>query len=237
MKKQGRSRRINWVVVTGFFVFSAAVYALLTLLTGDALVSAVLAGLIWAALFVPAFLWLTSQMNKRLLAKASPGAGPEHGHGRAGQGSVEGTATAAPNRKAPPAVVGRGEGGGFYHQVRRVPWVDPDVAAAHLVQVSPWRAWGQATGDSVTLRHGSRAWLRIMGAWDWGSRSRNRWPFLASLASDPERGVLEVTVMDNFGRWLSFDSSGSAAFTRVAAHGDVLIAQITDELESLLQRE
>lgn len=233
MKEQGRSRRINWVVVLGFFIFSATLYALGMLFTGDSLLSAVLAGLLWAALFVPGFLWVTRQMNKRLLTKGSPVAGPEQSQ----DWPAEGTARAASDRRSPSPVVGRREGGGFYRQVRTVPWVDPAVAAAHLAHVFLWRKSGLAADDTVTLRHGSRAWLRIMGAWDWGSQSRNRWPFLVHLSSDRERGVLEVTVVDNFGRWLNADSSGSAALTHVATHGDVLLAQILDDLGALGQRE
>lgn len=228
MAVQGRLRKGRAAVLVVFFVGAAAVYFGISMLMGSSLVSAAISSVVWAAVFVPGMLWVNAKMTARLANKASSSTGASGREEHASEQTGE-----APSDERSSVVVGHRDGGGFYRRMSVVPWVDPARAAAHLTEVSAWRTTGQPDDDTASLRRGSRAWLRIMGGWDWTPRSRSRWPFAARLVGDQEGDRLEVTVTDNFGRWLDLDSSSSSAGTRMGEHGDVLLAEIVDRLQDL----
>ena len=221
-------RGINWKATAVFFVLAAALYAAGMLMFGEPLLLSLLGGVVWAAFFVSAMLWLGMKMNRRMMA-SRPGAAGSSADGP----GLDGGETDRSHDSRTPTVVGRREGGGFFRRTVLVAGVDPAAAAAHLEKTSSWRVHGSDAAESVTLRRGSRAWLRMMGAWEWGPKSRDRWPYLAHLVRPSETGATEVTVTDNFGRWLNLHSSGSSALSHVAAYGDELLDHIEDSLESL----
>lgn len=231
MAGQRRFRKGRTAVLVVFFVGAAAVYFGISMLMGSPSVSAVISSLVWAAIFVPGMLWVNTKMNTRLANKTSSSTGADDREEHASELTGE-----ARSDERSSVVVGHRDGGGFYRRTSVVPWVDPARAAVHLTEVSAWRTTGQPDDDTASLRHGSRAWLRIMGGWDWTPRSRSRWPFAAQLVGDQEGDTLEVTVTDNFGRWLDLDSSSGSAGTRMGAHGDVLLAEILDRLKELSTR-
>ncbi|WP_237768027.1 hypothetical protein [Serinicoccus sp. CNJ-927] len=221
-------RGINWKAAAVFFFLAAALYAAGMLMFGEPLLLSILGGVVWAAFFVPAMLWLGMKMNQRMMARR-PGAAGSRVH----EPGDDGEETVISHDHATPIVVGRREGGGFYRRTVLVAGVEPAVAAAQLEKSSSWRVHGSGAAEVVTLRRGSRAWLRIMGAWEWGPKSRDRWPYLALLARDCETGATEVTVTDNFGRWINLHSSGSSVLSHVAAYGDELLDHIEDSLKSV----
>ena len=90
----------------------------------------------------------------------------------------------------------RGGTGGFFCHAEEISGVDLAEAARRLTTGSAWRRVGPTDGDKVTLRQGSRVWLRLMGAWEWGGKARKKWPFIAELESKPDERVLIVTVKD-----------------------------------------
>ncbi|WP_149814480.1 hypothetical protein [Serinicoccus marinus] len=220
-------RGINWKGAAVFFVLAAVLYVAGMLMFGRPLLMSILGGVVWAAFFVPAMLWLGMKMNQRMISRRPATAGSD-----TPEPEVDGDETVISHDHGTPIVVGRREGG-FYRRSVLVAGVEPAAAAAYLEKSSSWRVHGSRAAEAVTLRRGSRAWLRIMGAWEWGPKSRDRWPYLAHLARHSETGATEVTVTDNFGRWINLHSSGSSALGHVAVYGDELLDHIKDSLESV----
>ncbi|WP_281964288.1 hypothetical protein [Serinicoccus marinus] len=222
-------RGINWKLAVGFFVFAAALYAAGMVMFGEPILLSVLMGVLWAAFFVPVIVWLGVKTNEGMIARRRAAAGsrtrrePELDEDESEVSRTDGT----------PSVIGRRDGGGFYRRTVLAAEVEPSVAAAHLETDTSWRVVASDAAGALTLRRGSRAWLRLVGAWEWGPKSRDHWPFLAHLARHTETGPLEVTVEDNFGRWLNLHSSNKSALSHVAAYGDELLDDIEDSLQTL----
>lgn len=68
-----RKRRPGWKAVLAFFVSCAVVYGLALKVLGDSPVAAAVGGLVWAALFVPMFLWASRRTNEKSSAKRGLG--------------------------------------------------------------------------------------------------------------------------------------------------------------------
>ncbi|MGD8151487.1 hypothetical protein [Ornithinimicrobium sp. Y1694] len=156
----------GWRVVLPFFLFAAAIYAGLSMLTGESQTRAALSGLTWAALFVPAFLWITGKIN----AKAREKRGLANGDGPVSSESIH--VRALPNEVLD-IVIGTAE------QIPRARVVRSDQRGVDLQMGMSLRSWGervqveatpQEDGTCVTVT--SRPALR-MTLFDYGKGQEN----------------------------------------------------------------
>lgn len=155
----------GWRVVP-FILFAAAIYAGLSMLTGESLSGAAVSGLIWATLFVPAFLWITGKINakaieKRGIAKSDGPVSSESIHVRAHPNEVI------------DIIIGTTE------QIPRARVMRSDQRGLDIQMGMSFRSWGervqvevtpQEVGTSVTVT--SRPALR-MTLFDYGKGQEN----------------------------------------------------------------
>lgn len=120
------------------------------------------------------------------------------------------------------------ESGYYYRRTEHGPAVDLSQHAADLTEGTAWRTSGKTTPDELTLSQGSRAWLRLMGAWQYTSKTSRRWPFQARLTRDEDDNRVQVIIEDDFGWWASHGRLLSDA----AAHGDVLMKDLLRRLDA-----
>lgn len=74
MTKRQDGRSLSWRVVLPFFLGTAFLYAaLLSILAGSPFTRSVLGGLIWAAIFIPVFLWVNRALDHSVRAKRGLG--------------------------------------------------------------------------------------------------------------------------------------------------------------------